>query len=370
MLEEPSEHPVSTRSSRWREAWPRRSISPLVALGLHLAAAIVVWERPATLTSATNGGVANEGLAFEIVTERELGSNEPADTSPSAAHTRAREPARVARATGTAPRSMGEAAAGERSLDGVERASVGAQGSAAPEAESSAPAEGPSFVRPQTADIGVGGVNRFLPKSEREVETTNQRERDNLLRHTGWERDRALGLGPEGPVLTALSDATSQSVAPVRGRAIFVATTNAAGEVESLELLDAEGGRPGWADARRIAMATLAGRKLRIPPSAKRVQMKIEVVSAWKLPSGQDPGTDLTVFHIPVSKGEGKDSAKVSVLDPIPKVRIDYLEIGPGVKIPVPSVQLEIFSATTDPSNIGAKPRRVIHSHLVDSTIM
>jgi hypothetical protein len=40
------------------------------------------------------------------------------------------------------------------------------------------------------------------------------------------------------------------------------------------------------------------------------------------------------------------------------------------VKIPVPSIQLDIFSATTDPSNIGAKPRRVIHTHVLDTKVM
>ncbi|MDF2691809.1 MAG: hypothetical protein K0S65_192 [Labilithrix sp.] len=182
--------------------------------------------------------------------------------------------------------------------------------------------------------------------------------------------EAALGLGPEGPVLSALADGTSRSVAPVRGRAVFVATSNAAGEVVSIELEDAEGGRPGWADAARIALASLQGKKLQLAPGTTRAVMKIEVVSAWRLPSGQDPGSDVTLFHIPVAKGEGKDSAKVSILDPIPKLRVDYYEPSPGVKIPLLSIQLDIFSATTDPSNLGAKPRRVIHSRLLDSKLM
>ncbi|HVH40699.1 MAG TPA: hypothetical protein VM925_00095, partial [Labilithrix sp.] len=175
---------------------------------------------------------------------------------------------------------------------------------------------------------------------------------------------------PEGPVLTALAEGTSQSVAPVRGRAVFVATSNAAGEVESLELFDAEGGRPGWADAARIALSNLKGKKLRIPPGTTRAVMKIEVTSAWKLPSGQDPGTDVTLFHVPIAKGEGKDSGKVSILDPVPKFSIDYIELGPGVKLPIVSVQLDVLRVTADPTNLGAKPRRIIHTRVLDSSAM
>jgi hypothetical protein len=206
------------------------------------------------------------------------------------------------------------------------------------------------------------GTNPFWPKSEAEAEAAGQkRDLEHALRDTGRARTLELGLGPEGPVITALADGTAESVAPVRGRAVFVAATDASGEVVSLELLDAEGGRPGWADAGRIAFDALRGKKLRVPPGSQREIMKLEVVSAWKLPSGQDPGTDVTLFHVPVSKGEGKDSGKVVILDPIPKIGTTVLELGPGIKIPVPTIEITIFGTNVDPTNIGAKPRRVIH---------
>jgi hypothetical protein len=151
---------------------------------------------------------------------------------------------------------------------------------------------------------------------------------------------------------------------------VFVATSNADGEVVSLELADAEGGRPGWADAGRLALAALKGKKLRQKTGTTRAVMRIEVVSSWKLPSGQDPGTDLSLFHIPLSKGEGKGSAKVTILDPIPKFTVDYLELGPGVKVPIVSIHIDLFSSNADPTNIGAKARRVIHTHLLDSKVM
>jgi hypothetical protein len=145
-----------------------------------------------------------------------------------------------------------------------------------------------------------------------------------------------------------------------------VPAADADGEVVSLELLEAEGGRPGWADAGRLALAGLKGRKLRIAPGATRTVMRIEVVSTWKLPNGQDPGGDVTLFHVPISKGEGKDSAKTTILDPVPQVKVDYLELGPGVKVPIVSLHINLFSTNADPSNLGAKPRRVIHTRVLD----
>jgi hypothetical protein len=151
---------------------------------------------------------------------------------------------------------------------------------------------------------------------------------------------------------------------------VFVATANADGEVTGLELADTEGDRPGWADARRIALEALRGKKLRLPAGTGRAVMRIEVVSTWKLPSGHDPGTELTLFHIPVTKGEGKQATKVSVLDPIPQLRVDQLEVAPGVKVPIVSLSLNLFSLQGDPANIGANPRRVIHTRLLDSQVL
>ncbi len=231
--------------------------------------------------------------------------------------------------------------------------------------------EGVAIVAPQPVDIGIGGPNRFLPRSAEAVDRAeSERTVKKALRDPARERERELGLGPEGPLRTALADGTSRSLAPVRGRAVFVATSNAAGEVVSIELEDAEGGRPGWADAARVALEELKGKRLRLPTGITRAVMKIEVTSAWKLPSGQDPGSNVSVFHIPVSKGETKDSPKVSILEPT--IRNEEIELGGpgGPKITVPTIQLDIIGTNHDPSNIGAKPRRVVHTRVLDTRLM
>lgn len=224
--------------------------------------------------------------------------------------------------------------------------------------------------RPTELGLGAAGRNPFLPKSEAAVALAeSKRSVDRAMKDPARERETSLGLGPEGPVLTALEQATSRSIAPVRGKAIFVATADENG-VFQIELRDAEGSRAGWDDARTIALAALKGKKLRLPAGATRAVMRIEVKSDWKLPSGHDPNPEVTVFRIPVKKGETKESAKVTILDPIPKLRTTELRLDQNTTIPIPSVQLDIFSTNMDPTDVGAKPRRVVHSHLVDSQIM
>lgn len=234
-----------------------------------------------------------------------------------------------------------------------------------------------AIARPPEIGLGLAGAgerNPFLPRSEEAVERAeSKRALDRSIKDAARARDSDLGVGPEGPVLSALASSTARSVAPVRGRAVFVATADSSGEVVSLELLDAEGGRPGWADAGRLAVADLRGKKLRAPPGTHRTVMRIEVRSAWKLPSGQDPGTDVSAFGgVSVAKGEGKQSGKVTLFDPIPRFRVDYVEVAPGVKLPLVSLTMPFLnmSSNVDPTNPGARPSRVIHTRVLESTSM
>lgn len=257
-------------------------------------------------------------------------------------------------------------------VDSADRASAVPASSEENEATPAPTGDGVVTVpgRPTELGLGAAGQNPFLPKSEAAVALAeSKRSIDRALKDPARERERSLGLGPEGPVLTALEDATSRSTAPVRGKAIFVATADENG-VFQIELRDAEGSRAGWDDARTIALAALQGKKLRLPAGATRAVMRIQVKSDWKLPSGHDPSPEISLFHIPLKKGETKESAKVTILDPIPKLRMTEMAIDQNTKIPLPSVQVDLFSTNVDPTDIGAKPRRVVHSHLVDSQVM
>jgi hypothetical protein len=141
-------------------------------------------------------------------------------------------------------------------------------------------------------------------------------------------RDRELGLGPEGPAMTALSEATRTSIAPLRGRAVFLIRAGGDGVVSSVDVIDSEGGS-GWVDAGRIALEALRGKKLKVPNGARGMNMRIEVSSDVKLPNGESA-------PFGVRQGENKM---------------------PELTIP-------------DVSNIGAKPRRVVHARAVGTDLL
>jgi hypothetical protein len=188
------------------------------------------------------------------------------------------------------------------------------------------------------------------------------------LRAPARQRERELGLGPEGPVLHALGDATSASLAPVRGRAVFLAVADAKGMIVGIDVIECNGERPGWASAAALARLALESIKLRMPSTARRAEMRIEVVSEWKLPSLHDAGVDASVFSIGVGAGEGAQSTKVAVLDVLPSVHM--AEIARGLMLPVPKVAGDAFAADGDLADLGARPRRVVRAKLLDSLVL
>ena len=334
----------------------RKAAATTVALLLHGAVALAFFFGNSPDPQASVATDAIESPEIDVVVEAPL---PPAESPPVDPSTSAEQPAMRTRE-----------AAVERSLVASNEQGVAPEPNAesASEPAAPAPAEAPIAIARPALPIGAIYANPFLPRSQAAVERAEgKRAVDHAMKDPARERERELGLGPEGPVITALGDATWRSLAPVRGRATFVVTAEQTGVV-GLELFSEEGGRAGWADAARIARDALAGKKLRLPPNVRRAVMKIEVTSAWKLPSGQDPGADVSVFGIGVKKGEGKDSPKVSILDPIPKLRV--VELAKDIKVPVLVLQIDLFSTNSDPSNIGAKAQRVIHAHSVDTQLM
>ncbi len=272
------------------------------------------------------------------------------------------------------PRTNGRSAPRERGTTVVETAEE--PGGVA---EPFAPGEGAptvQLVRPDSEAIGLGRRNPLLRgaggsgesdvSDEARAQADAKRRALAALKAPLEAQDRELGIGPQGPVLMALGDAVSQSTAPVRGRAVLTARVDAAGRVTRLDVADTDGGRAGWTDAARIAMASLGGITLRLPSTAKGAELRIELTSAWKNPSGHDPGTTVTVAGIPITKGEGPQSSQVNVLPLVPK--LETIELAPGVKIQIPVAQVGILGGSFDPANAGAQARRVVHTRLLDST--
>ncbi|HSO38033.1 MAG TPA: hypothetical protein VLT33_36145 [Labilithrix sp.] len=231
-------------------------------------------------------------------------------------------PAIVARASG--PSSASGAASSEPMS-----ASVGGE---VPPGGTPGPATsgGVSAIPFTARELGIGpGNNPFLPRAEEKVPTTGpDTPIARSLRGSGLAHDRELGLGPEGPAISALQDATTASIAPLRGRAHFIVRTGGDGLVLGIDLVDSEGGS-GWTDAGRIALENLRGKKFKVPSGARAMNMHIEIKSEMKLPNGQ---------NAPVGGRLGDNDM-------------------PELTIP-------------DVSNIGAKPRRVIHARAVGTEVL
>src|SRR5262249_40363226 len=127
---------------------------------------------------------------------------------------------------------------------------------------------------PATATLAIDGHNPFLADHEKTDTTADAKHRvEAALRQPARDRERELGLGPEGPVLTAIGEATATTTTPVQGRAVFFAIANGLGEVVSIQVAECDGSRSSWAAAGAIALESLKGKKLRVPSSATRAEM-------------------------------------------------------------------------------------------------
>ena len=211
-------------------------------------------------------------------------------------------------------------------------ASVLAMNEGPPGADTAPAGSGPgvSLIRPEQLGIaGIGSSNPFLPKKEEiPPQATNEKRREPL-RNTGLERDMSLGLGPEGPALTAINESTRTSIAPDQGRATFLVRSNSEGVATAVEVIDANG-NTGWLDAAKQTLAALKGKRFRVPSGANGLAMRIEVVSDMQLPNGQRVGSGTA------RAGDFKM---------------------PEIVMP-------------DLSNVGQSPRRVVKSHAVSIEVL
>lgn len=343
-----------------RHAWMSPMANDLRALGvaaaLHVAAVVTLVAIPAREKPF--------GLAAAAIpdTEIELAPMAIDDSAPSGG----------IQEEGRAPHPAidPKLAMRERSVRGP---AAEAEAAAEPEARapSAAAAEAPPVVS-GPADIGldptIGGTNPFLargalpdlpPRPHVPAEKTGtarppaptkeeaQQRANAMLREPARRREAELGLGPEGPVLAALSGATHATATPVKGHAVFLAVVDATGIVVKLDVISSDGSPAPWNDAAKKALVALrSAPPLRLPSTAKGAQMTIEVTSDRKLPSGHDPGTRVEVFNIPITEGGGKDSTTMSFFGG------------------------STFELRGDPVDIGAKAQRVVHVKLISSSML
>jgi hypothetical protein len=229
----------------------------------------------------------------------------------------------------------------------------------APRAPESAVSEGLTLEQ-----LGVG-KNPFLPDLARTIgkKPAPGAGLRRSMANSITKSEQARGLGPEGPVLKELVELTRRSDTALVSNAVLRVTTDAAGRITSVEVVEATSDQEPWRRVASRLFDSLKGLRLRVPRASRGVTMDLKVDSRVALPSGSDPGMGVDVLGLDVKKRGGKRSPRVSI------VRIDpkgyKVELPNGKVLELPSMPLQsIVSIEGDPVDIGAKAQRIVHAHL------
>jgi hypothetical protein len=213
-------------------------------------------------------------------------------------------------------------------------------------------------------ELGVGRGNNPFMGSALELPTKRQLDSQRLrqsLRGELARRDQMRGLGPEGPAVQAVKDIVLASASAPNTSALLEVRTDAAGSVTLVEVLESDRDGDEW---RRIAdelVRALAGKRLRVPARSNGVSFQLRVTSRVQLPSGADPGLAVDLFGMPVKKGQGDKSAKLSVLTPTLQEVVIPGSDGQTMLVPT----LAILGLAGDVSDIGRVARRLVTAYLV-----
>ncbi len=102
--------------------------------------------------------------------------------------------------------------------------------------------------------------------------------------------DRSIGLGSGAPLVEPTREAVRTSLVPDFARAILEFTTDRAGLVVSVRVVDASSDRQAWDEVADKLARDTQKKPLRMPPGARGVAVTMQVESKVLNASGQDPG--------------------------------------------------------------------------------
>ena len=199
------------------------------------------------------------------------------------------------------------------------------------------------------------------------------------------ERDRELGLGPQGRVMSAVHAAAHQPVAPQLGKVRFDVKVSRSGVVE-VTVGSASGDVESWRKVAAHVAADLRASLPHIAPPREGVKLVIELVAEETMPNG----TKVTSLHGP------RIEASAPKLEAIEK-KVDKLKKDnpatkgetsqqPAIDLDLPGVYIAergkvcsyrlgvavtgpVFQGGCDPSHIGAKPQRMVRTRVIEQTM-
>lgn len=349
-----------------RNAHERRRFSATLALALASHAALLLIDVRARQP-------ANDRIprAQPANVEVELREDEPTTGQPSlhSSPTAQAEPeARPLPRTPPAPRALsGAVAPGSGDTPALAEAASEAEGERQADLPRPGAPLGPHAGQTLTRDqLGLGTQNPFVgragPSAERGPELS--RRVDRVLTEGIASADQRKGLGPEGPILAGLETETRNGLTPPNSSALFKIVTDGSGQLVGIDVIDANSEQRHWQEIGDRVRARLQKMRLRGTHGKRGLTFEIRVVSRVALPSGSDPGLEVDVLGIPIKKGDGKNSPRVSILDVLPKHTTQKVTLPDGRTIEVPMLSLDLLSIAADPADIGAPSRRMVHARL------
>ena len=332
----------------WKR-WPARSV--LGSLLLHALLVGVGASRhhsqPAVVPVAAPTKADTE---LEVEVEAEAALVVPDTGSAAVAATRELERVHSGVVASPSPSSSSSAAVAATEDDAVagdDATEIGVAPSAA-----AAPATSAASPHLSLAQLGVEGSNLFLdrgdPAAARIAKAARTKKRlDQALAQGLNDGDVARGRGTGGPVLRSIEASVYASTVPLNGSASFVFVIDSEGKLVSGVLGNASSDRESWARVARQTAQAFAQRKLSVP-KGKGIKLVVAVTSHLELPSGADPGLELSAQGLPLKKGGGPRSTKLDISI-----------------FPFPAATL-----AGDPADLNARARRMVHAHVVSEEVL
>jgi len=213
----------------------------------------------------------------------------------------------------------------------------------APSTSSSAMPLGP-------AALGLGGSHSFSMEIARQPLPDDSNENlKHAINDPIHERERLNGSLSSGPFAQELERATrADPGSPFEGRALFAISVDEVGLVVNVQVAESTGDRHAWEDVGKRVLNAMAQKRVRVPPGAKGVAMKIEISSKVTLPSG--------ARHPLVVNSPVVDAAR--------NMANGQFDKGEGMNGGLP-----IVAGQFDLSDIGAHPMRVVGARVLSENV-
>jgi len=203
-------------------------------------------------------------------------------------------------------------------------------------------------------------------------------------------RDQEIGLGPAGTILSAAHDAGYSDRAPAIGTATFAITVLRSGGVE-VTLTGASSQQQDWEKVGDSIAAAIRRKPPRIGPSRQGVRIGIELVAEERWPNGTTSRGEGPALSLAPGKFKTTDEGKKDL-----ETRNPFAIPPPGSPAEQPTLKAAVeppglwlkgrgkvcgyavgltllgpmLSGGCDPANIGAKPRRVVSTRVVNQTML